>query len=225
MKFLYISLILSMALSASVLTNCKTTYTPEIVPKKMSVKTKKERFFCLVAPAVERVHKKLMKRYLSVEEDLKLKQNRVKTDRLKVLFKAQTDKELLEALKPHPPSIVLAQAAMESAWATSRFFTQANNIFGMWSSNPNEPRIAAGVKRGGTRTIWLRKFTTIDESVEEYYKLMARGKAFKEFRQVRYESDDVFKIILKLDKYSEIGDKYAKALGSMIRYNKLTKYD
>ncbi|MEA1983854.1 MAG: glucosaminidase domain-containing protein, partial [Campylobacterota bacterium] len=145
--------------------------------------------------------------------------------KLKDIYKVTSDEKLLLALKPHPQSIALAQAAMESAWATSRFFVEAKNIFGMWSSNPNEPRIAANEKRGGSKTIWLRKFTTVEESVREYYKLMGRGKAFREFRKVRYETNDPFKIILKLDKYSEIGDKYAEELGSMIRYNKFKKFD
>ena len=32
-------------------------------------------------------------------------------------------------------------------------------------------------------------------------------------------------MIQKLDKYSEMGDRYTKELGSLIKYNKLTKYD
>ena len=95
----------------------------------------------------------------------------------------------------------------------------------MWSSNKNEPRIAAAEKRGGKKTIWLRKFDSIEDSVRAYYKLMARGKAFKEFRELRYKSEDVHKIVKKLDKYSEIGELYGKELSQVIKYNRLTKYD
>jgi Bax protein len=52
-----------------------------------------------------------------------------------------------------------------------KVFTKAKNIFGMWSVDPNEPRIAASEMRSGTRTIWFKKFATIEESVREYYKL------------------------------------------------------
>ena len=55
--------------------------------------------------------------------------------------------------------------------------------------------------------------------------MMGRGNAYKDFRDVRYETDDVKKIVKELDHYSEIGEKYTKELASMIRYNKLTKYD
>lgn len=226
MKILTIIVAFYVAANASLFAATSSTkYTASIVPQKMSVQEKKARFYSLVAPPVEKVHNELMKQFVEVKADLKSNKNRTKIEKLKEVYKVKTDKELLLALKPHPQSIVLAQAAMESSWATSRFFTQAYNIFGMWSSNPNEPRIAAGEKRGGTRTIWLRKFSSVEDSIREYYKLMGRAKAYKKFREVRYETDNVFEIIKKLDNYSEIGEKYVEELGSMIRYNKLTNYD
>ncbi len=166
-----------------------------------------------------------MNNYLRIKKNMVNKQNLQEIATLKRIYKADSDLELLYALIPHPPSIVIAQGAMESAWATSRFYQEANNIFGMWSKNENEPRIAAGIKRNGNRTIWLRKFDSVEDSIRAYYILMAKGKAFKEFRKTRYQTGDVHMIIEKLDKYSEIGDLYAKELGQMIRFNKLTKYD
>ncbi|MDF1875161.1 glucosaminidase domain-containing protein [Sulfurimonas sp. SAG-AH-194-I05] len=200
-------------------------YRVDTIPLNMSVATKKERFYHLVVPSIVRVHKKLLSEYLRTKSNVD--NNRIQT-RIKYLreqHKVTTNKDLLLAMKPHPPSIVIAQAAMESAWGTSRFFREANNVFGMWSKNPKEARIAAGIKRNGNTTIWLRKFYSIDESVKEYYALMGKGKAFHAFRKVRYETDDVFKIIKKLDKYSEIGHLYGEELGKLIRFNKLTQYD
>jgi len=226
MKYIIIALLVSVGVFASTqqVVN-KPLYTVGHVPKNMSVATKKARFYYLVEPAVQKVHAELMAQYKNVSQDIKNSKNRNKIEALKKVYKVKSDKELLLALKPHPQSIVLAQAAMESAWATSRFFVKANNIFGMWSVNKNEPRIAASEKRGGKKTIWLKKFDTIEDSIKAYYKTMGRGRAYKKFREVRYSTDDVMKIIKKLDKYSEMGDKYAQELGSMIRYNKLRKYD
>ena len=202
---------------------------PEILPK-MSVKEKKQRYFSLVNPHIQKVYKELMQEYLSLEELLESqerlsREETQKIESLKEQFKVETNRELLYALKPHPPSIVLAQGALESSWGTSRFFIEANNIFGIWSANPDEPRIAAGEMREGKRTIWLRKFDSLEESVREYYMTIGRVDAYEEFRQVRYESDDPFAMIEKLDKYAEIGAEYPEALASLIRYNKLTKYD
>lgn len=197
---------------------------------QMSVTEKKERYFSLVYPHVEKVYKELMEEYLSLEEALSAeeqlsKKKMQKVENLKEMFKVETNEELLYALKPHPPSIVLAQGAMESSWGTSRFFVEANNIFGMWSVNPDEPRIAAGEMRNGKRTIWLRKFDSLEESVREYYMTIGRVDAYKEFREVRYESDNPFEMVEKLDKYAEIGEEYPKELSGLMRYNKLTKYD
>ncbi len=228
MNFLYILLIIPLTIFSTDSYNkkqYKTIYLPGIVPKNMTSKVKKDRFFYLILKPIQKVHSELLEQYYKIDRDMHSFRNTKEINRLKEKYGASTDLELLKALKPHPKSIVIAQAAMESAWATSRFFIQANNIFGMWSANPNEPRIAASHKRNGTRTIWLRKFYTIEESIREYYKLIGRGKSFKEFRELRYKTDNPFEIVTKLDKYSEIGDRYAFELMNIIQYNNLTKYD
>ena len=225
MKYMWILILLLFNLSLHASRMNYTYYRADTVPQNMSVGMKKERFYHLVVPAVERVHARLLDFYIRVKSDVDNKRRPTKLERLREEHKVKTNLELLYALKPHPPSIVIAQAAMESAWATSRFFREANNVFGMWSKNPREARIAAGMKREGGRTIWLRKFYSIEDSVREYYKLMSKGKYFKEFRKRRYETDDVHEIVKKLDNYSEIGHLYGEELSAMIRFNKLTKYD
>ncbi len=203
----------------------KQKYVANIVPKIMSVKTKKNRFFYLLVPAVYKVYYKLLYHYNSVKKDLLNGTNKERIAILKKKYRANSDKELLEALKPHPISIVLAQASMESAWATSRFFVEANNIFGMWSANKNEPRIPANIQRDGNKTIWLRKFNSIEDSVKAYYLLVGKGTAFKEFRKLRVETKNPYELVKKLDKYSEIGDKYGEELSQIIKHNKLERYD
>jgi len=193
--------------------------------QNMSIVTKKARFYHLVVPVVHKVYKELQTQYVETLKDINSSKNSDKIKKLKKEYGVATDKELLVALKPHPQSIALAQAAMESAWATSKFFIRANNIFGIWSTNKNEPRVAANQKRDGNKTIWLKKFHTLEDSVRFYYKTIAKHRAYKEFRKVRYSTNDVMKMIKKLDKYSETGRGYTKKLGGLIRYNKLTKYD
>jgi len=195
-----------------------------VVSKKITVQGKKARFRALFVPPIQKVHREWMQRYLQVFKDIKENKNREKVEDLKQRFKANSDNDLLIRLKPHPVSIVLAQAAMESSWGTSRFFREAKNPFGIWSLNPNEPRIAAGKKRG-KRTIWLKKFNSLDEAIRAYYKTMATGRAYKKFRQLRLKHDDPFKITPGLDKYSEIGQAYIKKINQLIRYNKFIKHD
>lgn len=191
----------------------------------MSVKQKKYRYYALVVPAAKKVHAELMSQYLAVKNELNTTKESPRINALKEKYKVESDYDLLLALKPHPVSIAIAQGAMESAWGTSRFFQEANNVFGLWSASTKHNRIAAGVQRAGNRTIWLRKFDTIEDSVRVYYETIARVKVYKKFREYRYESDDVFFIIKGLDKYSEMGEAYVEQLASVIRYNQLTRFD
>jgi len=195
------------------------------VEKKVKVSAKKKEFYSLLVPAIQKTHTKLMSEYISVLDDINSSKNLQRVEKLKKEYKVNNNKELLAALKPHPQSIVLAQAAIESAWGTSRFFNEANNVFGMWSANENELRIPAGEKRNGTKTIWLRKFNSVEDSIKAYYKLMATAQAYKEFRKVRFQTDDPFTIVKELNNYSELGSEYTQSISSVIKYNKLTQYD
>ncbi|WP_345979903.1 glucosaminidase domain-containing protein [Sulfurimonas sp. HSL3-2] len=224
MKYLYILLLLSISVFGETHKHKKAKYVANIVPKNMTVQEKKERFFYLVAPAVEKVHNHLMKRYKRIAKDIKEGKELKEVNRLKALYQVKSDAALLQALKPHPQSIVLAQAAMESSWGTSRFFVEANNIFGVHSVDSKEPRIAASEKNG-KRTVWLTKFKSIDDSVRAYYRIMSISKAFEKFRVARVQTDDPHLLVKALDRYSEIGDKYAKQLSQVINHNNLTKYD
>ena len=194
------------------------------ISKSMSVKVKKRRFLNLMLPPVNRVYEELLTKYKQIKLDMKAGINKAEIKYLKTVYRVDSDEDLLIALKPHPKSIVLAQAAIESAWATSRFFIQANNVFGVWSTHPSQDRLAAAQKRGN-RTIWVRKYKSVEESVREYYKMIARGDSYFDLRIYRYYSDDVCLIIQGLDKYSERGYEYVNIIASVIKHNNLTKYD
>ena len=203
----------------------KPKYLAHVVPKDMSIKTKKKRFLYLIVPPTQNVHKKLMQRYKRVAQDIKNARITEEIASLKKEYGATSNEDLFARLKPHPVSITLAQAAMESSWATSRFFNEANNIFGMWSTSPKQERIAAGQQREGNVTIWLRKFDTIDDSIKAYYELISKAKAYAKLRKLRLETNDPFMITQGLDKYSEIGQAYIDEINSVIRHNNFTKYD
>ncbi len=196
---------------------------PSAVPEKMSVKEKKERFRKLLLPPIQKVYKELQGLYEVVKSNIKAG-DRSGLDKLKAVYGVKTDTELLLALKPHPVSVALAQAAMESAWATSRFVREANNAFGIWSSNNSEPRIAALEKRGN-RKIWLRKYNTLEDSVRDSYRLLAKSKHYRAFRQRRIQTNNPYELVKELNNYSEIGHKYGKQLASIIRYNNFLQHD
>ena len=196
----------------------------EAEPPPMTVQEKKARFRSLVVPAVNNVYSNLMEQYHEIKKTTDAGKSNDVIDDLKVEYKVTTNNELLMALKPHPKSIAIAQAAMESSWATSRFFREANNIFGVWSFNEDEPRIAA-LKKRGDKTIWVKKYSTIEEAVFDYYRTLARSSAFAEFRQTKMRTNDPFILVTKLDAYSEKGSVYGEELTSIIKFNKFDEFD
>ena len=213
-----ITLLMSIAVLIFYITQKETELPP------MTVQEKKARFSSLIVPAVNHVYEDLMTRYEEIKKITAAGQSNDEIEALKIEYKATTNSELLMALKPHPRSIAIAQAAMESSWATSRFFREANNIFGVWSFDEDEPRIAALQKRGD-KTIWVKKYSNIEDAVYDYYRTLARSSAFSEFRQTKMITDDPFVLVTKLDRYSEKGSVYGEELTSIIKFNKFNDYD
>ncbi len=187
----------------------------------LSIKQKKENFINSILPHIAVVYDELYKQFKDIEKSTDTE----KILKLQNIYGVKNKQDLLIALKPHPKSIVLAQAIVESGWGSSRFYKEANNLFGVWSSNPNQDRVPALEKRGGVKTIYLRKFKSVDESIRSYYFMIAKARAYKNFRFVRFYTDDVYLMVEYLDKYSEMGKKYTKTLQKIISYNKLTRYD
>jgi Bax protein len=191
------------------------------VSPEMTDIEKKARFQKLLLPSVKKVHADLESAFLKAEKAVAAGKDLAA---LREEYRAATDSDLLGALKPHPVSIVLAQAAMESGWATSRFFVEANNVFGVWSFDPDEPRIAAGEKRGD-KTVYVKQYRSLEASIRDYYRTLARGEKFAEFRALRLTTDDPFQLLGKLDSYSEKGAAYGEELAGIIRRNEFQQHD
>ncbi len=199
-------------------------YTARAIPAAMTISEKKNRFTYLLAPAVETVFKELTAQHAAVRQAIDTNNQDSNLAQLHEQYQTTSDEDLLHALKPHPRSIAMAQAAMESAWGTSRFFQEANNVFGIWSFDENEPRLAASIQRSGT-TVWVRKYESIEDSVRDYYRILASGRAFRDFRSLRAVTSDPYQLVAKLDRYSERGAQYGAELAAMIRFNKLDRFD
>ena len=107
--------------------------------QEIPVPAKKEVFFRLMAPLVLIANEQIFKtRQLATEIDLADPQLIVLAVKYKVLPDTVTSLEekqcyqLLARIDILPPSLVLAQAAEESGWASSRFTIEGNAFFGQW---------------------------------------------------------------------------------------------
>jgi len=139
-------------------------------------------------------------------------------------YKTASGELLLRRMKTHPNSIILAQAAVESGWGTSRIFQQANNLFGIWSYRSGEPRIKSIYSRNG-QAIYLRKYDDVSSSIYDYFGLVARSRAYRRFREARDTTDNVNILLPYLKYYSERREEYVEQLATIIRQNKMMKYD
>lgn len=209
----------------------KTSAKKEKTAKKTNGATPKSKrlFLKKTIAAIKKVKARLDAEYqavyeLSLKEKLTPKEQ-TKIERLKKRYKVADFPCLLKRMHTHPISIVIAQAALESGWGSSRFYREANNIFGVWSFNPKEPRIAAGIPREGQKTIYVKKYKNLEASIESYYRMMARGRAFGQFRTARLHTDNPFEIIAYLDHYSELRHEYVKRLYYVIKSNRFNELD
>jgi Bax protein len=55
--------------------------------------------------------------------------------------------------------------------------------------------------------------------------MIAKNKAFSQFRKLRFETNNPYILATKLDKYSEKKEKYTIDIIKLIYYNDLTRFD
>ena len=124
--------------------------------------------------------------------------------------------------------MVLAQAANESAWGTSRFSLVANNLFGQWTFIPGQGIIPKDRPEGETYEV--RKFSTVYDSVRSYLLNLNTHQAYQQLRQLRTASrvngqnPKGLKLAEGLLRYSTRGEDYVKELQAMIRFNQLSRF-
>jgi len=134
---------------------------------------------------------------------------------------------LLQRVDTIPPSLVLAQAANESAWGTSRFAQAGNNLFGEWTYKPGTGIVPKGRPPGETYEV--RKFPSLYESIRSYLNNLNRNGAYSKLREIRAElrksEQPVTGIALShgLVNYSQRGEEYISEIQTMIRQNKLSR--
>lgn len=207
-------------------------YTQVISLQGLPVAEQKKKFIDLMLPAVLLAKFKLEDKYARVQyliEYSRQKQRWSADDSTFVQtelrrYQASTLQQLALKVKPHPVSLVLAQAAMESGWGTSGFFVKANNVFGMWSFSEEEDRIETTARRGSHK-VYLRRYDNISLAIEDYYETIGRVPAYQGFRKKRLNSNNPYQLLPQLHAYSELGKQYTRRLRAVIQDNQLIQYD
>lgn len=200
----------------------------------------KEYFFSYFSKLINQENIKIL-------EDRKFVDNLLSSDILNIDFNSYSFKRLIEIKKKYrikklyskseylrkidivPPSMALAQAAVESGWGKSRFIKEANNIFGHWTYNPEIGMMP--LSRDEDATHFIRVFKTLQDSISAYMLNLNRNRAYKEFQNVRFKQrekgnkPDGLKLSQTMMNYSGIGHNYLEILQNVITTNKLLEYD
>jgi Bax protein len=113
---------------------------------------------------------------------------------------------------------------VESGWGRSRFFTRASNVFGIWSTDVHEPRIAASTPRD-KKVIYVRAYEDISASIGDYFTVLARARAYRPLRKARQQTNDPLKLLPYLKSYSERKAAYIRLLKKVIEQNDLRRFD
>ena len=83
-----------------------------------------------------------------------------------------------------PSEMIVAQAALESGWGTSRFAVEGNNLFGIRTFDKNVPHmLLEGAKKW--RGWGVRIFPTKCQGVKFFVELLNNHHAYEEFRDIR----------------------------------------
>lgn len=207
-----------------------------------NVDEKKTAFFEFMYPIIEEENRHLMtlrRTLLRLQESDNLSAS--ETEWLKELAqrylneKQQQDSteglidKLVRRVDIIPPSLVMAQAAIESAWGTSRFARQGNNLFGQWCFSKGCGIVPQ--QRSPGRTHEVAKFDTVNEAVSAYLRNLNAFHAYKSLRearvQVRRQNEwlSPTPLLVGLANYSEQGKMYLAKVSRVIRQNKLERYD
>ncbi|MCV2884219.1 glucosaminidase domain-containing protein [Aestuariibacter sp. AA17] len=204
-----------------------------------NVSDKKRAFFAYLMPAIEKENEAILETRLFLLDIKKRRQigktiGRSQQQRLSALAKKYRVKNakhqqdlvarLLKRVDVVPAELVLAQAANESAWGTSRFAKQGYNFFGLWCFKKGcgfVPR-----RRGDNANHEVAKFENLQDAVNTYMLNLNRHFAYEELRNIRaalrksQQKITAPALAQGLLRYSERGQDYIDELIAMIDYNR-----
>lgn len=189
---------------------------------------RKAAFFAYLTPFIEAENQKIASLRSKIakgnmkpaELEQLAKRYRIKTTDTKAI-----EQQLLKKADVIPPSLVLTQAAIESAWGTSRFAVKGNNYFGQWCFKKGCGLVPNQRIEGKNHEV--RVFKSPQDSVSAYVLNLNSHPAYKELRQARAQlaqqgaAPSGCYLATGLESYSEKGMAYVNTLKKMIRSNRL----
>ena len=215
---------------------------PEDLNHRVKAEDKKQSFLLSLLPMVLLANQAIAAERLEIETLLErhdrgeltaFEQQRLLeiADYYKITGNPLTDRRiramLLHRIDILPPSLVLAQAATESGWGTSRFAREGNNLFGQRTYRTGNGIVPAQRAEGATYEV--KRFGNLFASVRSYMRNLNTHSAYRELREVRARLRrsgselDCTALAAGLDAYSERNGHYIAYVRSIIRDNDLAR--
>ncbi|MBV2129722.1 glucosaminidase domain-containing protein [Arsukibacterium indicum] len=200
---------------------------------------KKRAFFNYLRPHVQRENNRLrnLRRQLIELAEKKQKNQRLTINEYAFLYSlydefrmdvAESDPQMLQELLKRvdilPASLVLMQAANESAWGTSRFAVEGYNFFGQWCFREGCGLVP--LSRADDMSHEVAKFDSPAKSIRSYFYNLNTFHTYEPLREIRAQLRAERKpvrgeaLAAGLGRYSERGDEYIAEISSMIRFNR-----
>lgn len=218
-----------------------TTFLPDFAAIEQTPE-RKAQFLEMLRPLVEEKNAKLSKsreRLLKIKAEWEATQtltgvNKRNMEKLREKFHVTyttypEDERAIEILLLRvdviPVSMVLAQAAVESGWGTSRFAEEAHNLFGHWCYTPGCGLVPS--RRAAHAKHEVKKFNSVEESLTAYFNNINTHNAYRQWRQLRAKLRNEptqftgGTMVAELGSYSSRGSAYIQELLTVIRTNKL----
>ncbi|WP_185147936.1 glucosaminidase domain-containing protein [Peribacillus simplex] len=129
------------------------------------------------------------------------------------------------------PSVVIAQACLESGYGTSLLANQGKNIFGTKGDFKGESVIIQTMEyvNGAPVQVWnkFRKYLTWEESLRDLANLYVKGTSWNRSLYTAVIGEQDYKKALKaiFDAGYASDPKYIEKLANLIETSDLTKYD
>ena len=109
---------------------------------------------------------------------------------------------------PISRELLLAQAALESGWGTSRFARVGKNLFGMRTYDLQEPHMLPSNK---PKKWGVKVYEHECDSVLHYINTLNNGTAFGKYQELRDKGEtDPFKLLQTLDAYASDKNYFSK---------------
>lgn len=203
-----------------------------------SVDDRKAAFISVVLPMIDRVNQEILHHRRLVESATVCRGDGrsiglgLQAALLRLHDRYRTDGDLAvlrQRLDIVPPSLAIAQAAIESGWGTSRFAVHGNALFGQRTTNPDRGMRPADLP--ATTAVRVAAFDHLMASVRSYVHNLNTYPAYRNFRAHRSafrrngEEPDGLMLAGTLIAYSSRGGAYVRDLKSIIRGNRLAAFD